>query len=179
MSPPGRNEQVHKTPQWVKVSGALAVVLIAVAGSVVDFTYMQTARTRAQTAIDSAALALQTRIGIDNVSTLTTKAQSLITERLGDSAADVRIARLEKRCELGMVRDKECLGPRSHARQIIECNHAQQLCRMRSIHSVQVIDVPHAPRQRRLSQNPSAPEAAESECFRQAAGYNKLLAKVN
>ena len=37
----------------------LAIVLIATSGAVVDFTYMQTARTRAQTALDAAALALQ------------------------------------------------------------------------------------------------------------------------
>ena len=28
MSQAGRNEQVHKTPRWVKVSGVVAVVLI-------------------------------------------------------------------------------------------------------------------------------------------------------
>ena len=28
MGQPGREEQVHKTPRWVKLSGALAVVLI-------------------------------------------------------------------------------------------------------------------------------------------------------
>lgn len=64
----------------------LAIVLIALSGSVVDFTYTQTARTRAQTALDSAALALQTRIGIDNNATLKTKAQTILTERLADAA---------------------------------------------------------------------------------------------
>ena len=64
----------------------LAIVLIAVSGSVVDFTYTQTARTRGQTALDSAALALQTRILIDNNATLKSKAQAILTERLGDAA---------------------------------------------------------------------------------------------
>src|SRR5437868_2290734 len=88
---------------FIVLFGVLAVVLIAVAGSVVDFTYMQTARTCAQTAIDSAALALQTRIGIDNVSTLTTKAQSLITERLGDSAMTATVKSLTVDTTVGKI----------------------------------------------------------------------------
>ena len=47
---------------FVVLFAVLALVLIATSGAVVDFTYMQTARTRAQTALDAAALALQTRI---------------------------------------------------------------------------------------------------------------------
>jgi Flp pilus assembly protein TadG len=69
----------------------LAIVLIAVSGSVVDFTYTQTARTRAQTALDSAALALQTRISIDSNATLKSKAQAILTERLGDTAITATI----------------------------------------------------------------------------------------
>jgi len=88
---------------FIVLFGVLAVVLIAVAGSVVDFTYMQTARTRAQTAIDSAALALQTRIGIDSTSTLTTKAQSLITERLGDSAMTATVKSLTVDTTVGKI----------------------------------------------------------------------------
>ena len=62
----------------------LALVLIATSGAVVDFTYMQTARSRAQTALDSAALALQTRITIDSNATLVSKAQTLLQQRLND-----------------------------------------------------------------------------------------------
>ena len=53
----------------------LAIVLIAVSGSVVDFTYMQTARTRAQTALDSAALALQSTIGNTGVTPATLRSR--------------------------------------------------------------------------------------------------------
>ena len=53
----------------------LALVLIATSGAVVDFTYMQTARSRAQNALDAAALALQSRISTDNNATLISKAQ--------------------------------------------------------------------------------------------------------
>ena len=44
----------------------LAIVLIAMSGAVVDFTSVQQARSRSQTAIDAAALALQPRISIDS-----------------------------------------------------------------------------------------------------------------
>lgn len=64
----------------------LAIVLIATSGAVVDFTYTQTARSRAQTALDSAALALQARISTDDNATLKSKAQSILRERLNDTA---------------------------------------------------------------------------------------------
>jgi Flp pilus assembly protein TadG len=68
------------------IFGLLAIVLIATSGAVVDFTYTQTARSRAQTALDSAALALQSRISIDDNATLKSKAQSIVRERLNDSS---------------------------------------------------------------------------------------------
>jgi Flp pilus assembly protein TadG len=64
----------------------LAIVLIATSGAVVDFTSVQQSRTRAQTALDAAALALQPRIKTDSISTLKTKAQTILTERLNDTA---------------------------------------------------------------------------------------------
>ncbi len=64
----------------------IALVLIATSGAVVDFTSIQQTRTRAQTALDAAALALQPRITTDNVATLKTKAQALLTERLADAS---------------------------------------------------------------------------------------------
>src|SRR4051794_25824597 len=68
------------------IFGLLAIVLIATSGAVVDFTYTQTARSRAQTALDSAALTLQSRISIDNNATLKSKAQSILRERLKDNS---------------------------------------------------------------------------------------------
>ena len=44
----------------------IALVLIATSGAVVDFTYLQTARSRAQNALDAAALALQAGVSRDN-----------------------------------------------------------------------------------------------------------------
>ncbi len=66
----------------------LAVVLIAASGAVVDFTRVQQARTRAQIALDAAALALQSTINNSGVTaaTLKDKAQLLLTERIGDAS---------------------------------------------------------------------------------------------
>ncbi|HZY68501.1 MAG TPA: pilus assembly protein TadG-related protein, partial [Devosia sp.] len=64
-----------------------AVVLIATSGAVVDFSRVQQARTRAQIALDAAALALQSTINTPGVTadTLKTRAQNLLTERIADS----------------------------------------------------------------------------------------------
>ena len=66
----------------------IAVVLIAASGAVVDFTRVQQARTRAQIALDAAALALQGTINTSGVTaaTLKVKAQALLTERIADSS---------------------------------------------------------------------------------------------
>jgi Flp pilus assembly protein TadG len=69
----------------------LALVLIATSGAVVDFTSVEQSRTRAQTALDAAALALQPRIKTDNTATLKTKAQTIVTERLNDSTITVTV----------------------------------------------------------------------------------------
>lgn len=65
----------------------LAVVLIAAAGAVVDFSAIEQARTRAQQALDSAALGLQPTIFNAGVTAATIKpqAQAIVTERLADS----------------------------------------------------------------------------------------------
>ncbi|WP_421760794.1 pilus assembly protein TadG-related protein [Devosia sp.] len=66
----------------------LAIVLIATAGAVVDFTAIEQARTRAQQALDSAALGLQPTIFTTGVTatTIKPKALQLLTERLNDAA---------------------------------------------------------------------------------------------
>jgi Flp pilus assembly protein TadG len=60
----------------------LAVVLIAMSGAVVDFTQMQTARSRMQTVIDSAALSLQSKITTttSDDTTIKTKVQTLVDQ---------------------------------------------------------------------------------------------------
>lgn len=66
----------------------IAIVLIAAAGAVVDFTRVQQARTRAQIAIDSAALALQAQLGQPgrDATWFQGQAQNLLDERMGDSS---------------------------------------------------------------------------------------------
>ena len=64
----------------------IAVVLIAASGAVVDFTRVQQARTRAQIALDSAALALQSKIDTMTATQLKDQAQALLTERMADNS---------------------------------------------------------------------------------------------
>jgi Flp pilus assembly protein TadG len=64
----------------------IAVVLIAASGAVVDFTRVQQARTRAQIALDAAALALQAKISTKTAAQLKEDAQDLLTERIADTS---------------------------------------------------------------------------------------------
>ena len=72
----------------------LAIVLIATAGAVVDFTAVEQARTRAQQALDSAVLGLQPTIFTAGVTidTIKPKALQLMTERLNDASITVAIS---------------------------------------------------------------------------------------
>lgn len=68
--------------------GVLAIVLIATAGAVVDFTRIELARTKAQQALDSAALGLQPKMFLSTPYTeaqYKTDARNLVVERLADS----------------------------------------------------------------------------------------------
>jgi Flp pilus assembly protein TadG len=73
--------------------GLVAVVLVATAGAVVDFTTLQQARTRAQDALDSAALGLQPTIWDDGVTeaTIGSRAQSLLDERLANANVSAEV----------------------------------------------------------------------------------------
>ena len=73
---------------FLVVFAVLGLVLIATSGAVVDFTRVQQARTKAQNAIDAAALALQSQLGKTGVTaeTLKAQAQALLTERMGDNS---------------------------------------------------------------------------------------------
>jgi Flp pilus assembly protein TadG len=68
----------------------IAVVLVAMSGATVDFTSVQQSRTRAQVALDAAALALQPSIYITPLTTaqntIQTQVQALLLNRLGDAA---------------------------------------------------------------------------------------------
>ena len=65
----------------------LAIVLVAMSGAVVDFTSVQQARTKAQVALDSAALALQPTIFNTGVTAAT------ITVMTAGRSADAEPAR--------------------------------------------------------------------------------------
>src|SRR5688572_17621334 len=65
--------------------GVLAIVLVATAGAVVDYSAMEQGRTRAQVALDAASLGLQPQIQTATVAQLTTQAKALLLERLGGS----------------------------------------------------------------------------------------------
>jgi len=64
----------------------LALVLIATSGAVVDFTHTETSRSRAQTALDAAALALQSQISTQTTTQLQSKAQSILTDHINDAS---------------------------------------------------------------------------------------------
>lgn len=77
--------------------GVFAIVLIAAAGAVVDFTRIELTRTKAQQALDSAALGLQPKMFLSTPYTsdqYKTNAKALLTERLGDTTltSDVDVA---------------------------------------------------------------------------------------
>ena len=68
--------------------GVFAIVLIATAGAVVDFTRIELTRTKAQAALDSAALGLQPKMFLSTPYTSAqykTDARNLVVERLADA----------------------------------------------------------------------------------------------
>src|SRR5690349_8062238 len=68
------------------IFGILAIVLVATAGAVVDFTTVEQYRARAQDALDAAALGLQPSIFTDGVTeaTIEPEAQDILDERLDE-----------------------------------------------------------------------------------------------
>lgn len=67
--------------------GLMAIVLIAMGGAVVDYVTLEQTRTRAQTALDAAALALQPEIFETGYTDAKVKAQALaiVKDRIGDA----------------------------------------------------------------------------------------------
>jgi Flp pilus assembly protein TadG len=72
---------------FLVIFGVLAIVLVASSGAVVDYTAIEQARTRAQVALDTAALGLQPTIKISGVTEETVKAKSeqLLMQQLNTS----------------------------------------------------------------------------------------------
>lgn len=75
------------------IFGLLAIVLIAMGGAVVDYVSLEQTRSRAQTALDAAALALQPDIFLAgyNSATVKSKAQAIMVERIGDARVSATI----------------------------------------------------------------------------------------
>jgi Flp pilus assembly protein TadG len=71
---------------FAMIFAVMAVVIIAMSGAVVDFTGVQQARTRAQVALDAAALTLQPSIYTATAATIKSQAQALLVDRLADAA---------------------------------------------------------------------------------------------
>ncbi|QDZ09335.1 TadE/TadG family type IV pilus assembly protein [Devosia ginsengisoli] len=69
------------------VFGLMAIVLIALGGAVVDYVALQQAKSRAQIALDAAALALQPQIFNEpiNIADISDKAAALLEDRLGNA----------------------------------------------------------------------------------------------
>jgi Flp pilus assembly protein TadG len=85
----------------------LGLVLIATAGAVVDFTTIEQARTRAQDALDSAALGLQPSIYDNPAPTndqLKSKAQALVNERLANENVAAAMGTVTVNVTDGMLR---------------------------------------------------------------------------
>lgn len=82
-----RRFQSDERGAFIVIFGLLAIVLVATAGAVVDFTTIEQARARAQDALDSAALGLQPRIFDDGITeeALRSDAEDLLIERLADN----------------------------------------------------------------------------------------------
>ena len=78
---------------FMVIFAILALVLVATSGAVVDFSRVQQARTKAQIALDAAALALSDQVGEKDVTADTIKAQAqlLLTERVGDASITATI----------------------------------------------------------------------------------------
>jgi Flp pilus assembly protein TadG len=94
------------------IFGIIAVVLVATAGAVVDFTTVAQARTRAQDALDAAALGLQARIYEDDVTEedLRVEAQQLLTERLANDELTATVDDAEIDEDTGMLRLTASIG---------------------------------------------------------------------
>ena len=73
------------------IFAVMAIVIVAFSGAVVDYVSVQQAKTRAQVALDAAALALQPKIYTDTESQIKATADSLVLERIADSAIEAHV----------------------------------------------------------------------------------------
>lgn len=88
---------------FATIFGILLVVIVATAGAVVDFVGVQQARTKAQVALDAAALALQPNIYDWSDEDLKSAAEDLVIERLADDAISVDVEEVETDTDEGSL----------------------------------------------------------------------------
>ena len=98
-----RRFQRDERGAFIAIFGVLAIVLIATAGAVVDYTAVEQARTRAQVALDAASLALQSSIYTQNEAWLKTKAQAVLTERIADTRITATVQTVTKDVSQGEI----------------------------------------------------------------------------
>lgn len=83
--------------------GLMAIVLVAMGGAVVDYIQVDQVRTRAQIALDSAALALQPEIYTKTKEQLKETAQALLSERIGDANITALVDAVDTNTEDGQL----------------------------------------------------------------------------
>lgn len=73
------------------IFAVMAIVIVAFGGAVVDYVSVQQAKTRAQVALDAAALALQPQIYTQTQEMVRLQAEKLLLERLSNSGITARV----------------------------------------------------------------------------------------
>lgn len=86
------------------IFGLMAIVLVAMAGAAVDYTSLETARNRAQIAMDSAALGLAPKIYDNTEDELKLTAEALVLERLNDPTLTMSVDSAEATKANGTLR---------------------------------------------------------------------------
>jgi Flp pilus assembly pilin Flp len=87
------------------IFGLMAIVLVALGGAVVDYVTLEQTRTRAQTALDAAVLALQPEINDEAVTeeSIRSRAEAIVIERIGDDRIEARVDRISVDRETGRL----------------------------------------------------------------------------
>ena len=85
------------------IFGLMAIVLVAMGGAAVDYIQVDQVRSRAQIALDAAALALQPQIYSKSDAQLMETAQALLSERITDPNVDVTVDDVDKDEEDGRL----------------------------------------------------------------------------
>lgn len=83
--------------------GVMAVVLVAMAGAVVDYVQVDQVRNRSQIALDAASLALQPEIYSKTKAQIEVTAQTLLIERIGDPNVTATINAVDVDTENGQL----------------------------------------------------------------------------